>query len=146
MAKPGVNKLILLFVLVAAAARADEADEAGDAAPAPGADRPAVEEQEAELQRRVEARTERAKRDAEFNRLDRDGDGYLSRQELTAKKDLRPGPDTLDRDADGRISRSEFAAVERSSVGPELPWRRQSSDSGDRAEGAREAGEGAPPG
>ena len=141
MAKPGVNKLILLFGLVAAAARAGEAGDPA-AVPPPAADTPEVQAQEAELQRRVEARTERAKRDAEFNRLDRDGDGYLDRQELMAKKDLRPGPDTLDRDADGRISRSEFAAVERSSIGPELPSTRRPSASGERA---HEADEGAPP-
>lgn len=144
MAKPGVNELILLFGLVAAIARAGEA---GDYVPTqpPGADRPVVQEEEAELQRRIEARTERAKRDAEFNRLDRDGDGYLSREELMAKKDLRPGPDALDSDADGRISRSEFAAVERSSIGPETPSARESSTSEQRTDGARDADEGAPP-
>lgn len=79
------------------------------------------EAEEAERERRIQARTERAKREAEFNQLDRDGDGYLSKAELSAKKDLAPGPDALDRDNDGRVSRTEFAAVETSSVGPEPP-------------------------
>lgn len=123
MLKAGANNLILLLGLVAGAAVAGESG-----VPA-GAEPPAaVEAQEAELERRVEARTERAKREAEFNRLDRDGDGFLSREEVTAKKDLRPGPDALDRNQDGRISRSEFAAVESSSVGPERPGERSDAD------------------
>lgn len=80
-------------------------------------DNPAAEE--AERERRIRARTERAKREAEFNQLDGDGDGYLSKAELSAKKDLAPGPDVLDRDDDGLVSRTEFAAVETSSVGPD---------------------------
>jgi hypothetical protein len=120
--KPIANNLILLLALTGAGAAASPSEAgAADRAATPAAERPStgVEAQEAELQRRIAARTERAKREAEFNQLDRDGDGYLNEAELAAKEDLQPGRDELDRDDDGRISRSEFAAVETTSVGPD---------------------------
>jgi len=73
---------------------------------------------EAERERRIQDRTERAKREAEFNQLDQDGDGYLSQAEVRVKEDLEPPAEALDRDGDGRISRTEFAAVE-TSAGPD---------------------------
>ena len=67
---------------------------------------------EAERERRIQDRTERAKREAVFNQLDQDGDGYLSEAELGAKENLEPPAEKLDQDGDGRVSRTEFAAVE----------------------------------
>lgn len=107
----------LMWVSVPPTALAADADtQVARPADPLGAD---TQAEEAERKRRVEARTERAKRDAEFNQLDQDGDGYLTKAELAEKEDLAPGPDALDRDRDGRVSRTEFAAVESSSVGPE---------------------------
>ena len=63
-------------------------------------------------ERRISARTERARREAWFNQLDRDGDGYLSNAELAAKHEFASVGKTLDRDDDGRVSRTEFASLE----------------------------------
>lgn len=65
-----------------------------------------------ERERRITERTERAKREARFNQLDSDGDGYLTEAEVSAEQSLAMDPGSLDRDDDGRISRTEFAAVE----------------------------------
>jgi Ca2+-binding EF-hand superfamily protein len=52
-----------------------------------------------------------AERDALFNKLDRNRDGYLSREELTAPTALEGNWIAVDRDGDGRISRAEFGIV-----------------------------------
>jgi hypothetical protein len=46
-----------------------------------------------------------------FDRLDRNRDGYLSREELTSEEARRRNWIAVDRDRDGRISRSEFNLV-----------------------------------
>lgn len=85
---------------------------AGESTPAidPASIDPQVQAEERE--RRVNARVEQARREARFNQLDVDGDGFLSKQEFAAGEDVAASPETLDQDADGRISRSEFAALE----------------------------------
>jgi Ca2+-binding EF-hand superfamily protein len=50
-------------------------------------------------------------RDALFKRLDRNGDGYLSAQELRSEQALEGNWIAVDRDGDGRISLSEFGIV-----------------------------------
>lgn len=46
-----------------------------------------------------------------FERLDRNKDGYLSREELASRDALSRNWIAIDRDRDGRISRSEFGLV-----------------------------------
>jgi len=46
-----------------------------------------------------------------FERLDRNKDGYLSRDELASREALTRNWIAIDRDRDGRISRSEFGIV-----------------------------------
>jgi Ca2+-binding EF-hand superfamily protein len=46
-----------------------------------------------------------------FERLDRNKDGYLSREELASRDALTRNWIAIDRDRDGRISRSEFGLV-----------------------------------
>ena len=46
-----------------------------------------------------------------FDRLDRNKDGYLSKQELSAPEANNGNWIAVDRDRDGRISRSEFGSV-----------------------------------
>jgi Ca2+-binding EF-hand superfamily protein len=46
-----------------------------------------------------------------FSLLDRNKDGYLSSQELTAEAARRGNWIAVDRDGDGRISRTEFGTV-----------------------------------
>jgi hypothetical protein len=46
-----------------------------------------------------------------FRELDRNGDGYLSPEELKSDAALRNNWIAVDRNRDGRISRSEFEAV-----------------------------------
>lgn len=78
---------------------------------------PDPQEEAAQREQRIKDRTERARREALFNRLDCDGDGYLSMAELRGEAGVSPESETLDRDEidrddDGRISRTEFAALE----------------------------------
>jgi len=47
-----------------------------------------------------------------FERLDRDKDGYLSREELSAEEIRNRNWIAVDRDRDGRISRAEFSLVD----------------------------------
>lgn len=46
-----------------------------------------------------------------FQRLDRDGDGYLSAEELQSPLARQGNWIAVDRDRDGRIARSEFGGV-----------------------------------
>src|SRR5512134_2318249 len=46
-----------------------------------------------------------------FERLDRDNDGYLSKEELAAPEAQNGNWIAIDRDRDGRISRAEFGTV-----------------------------------
>jgi Ca2+-binding EF-hand superfamily protein len=46
-----------------------------------------------------------------FKQLDRNGDGYLSPQELASEAAKRGNWIAVDRDRDGRISRAEFGTV-----------------------------------
>jgi hypothetical protein len=46
-----------------------------------------------------------------FERLDRNKDGYLSREELATEEAKRGNWIAIDRDRDGRISRAEFNSV-----------------------------------
>ncbi len=46
-----------------------------------------------------------------FKSLDRNGDGYLSREELDSEAAKRDNWIAVDRDRDGRISRAEFGTV-----------------------------------
>jgi|1185.fasta_scaffold56075_1 hypothetical protein len=47
-----------------------------------------------------------------FRQLDRNGDGYLTRDELTGDRAAQENWIAVDRDGDGRISPSEFGVVE----------------------------------
>ncbi len=79
----------------------------------PAASNPQAEA--AQREQRIKDRTARARREALFNRLDRDGDGYLTAPELRAEEaeqDVVLEADELDRDDDHRVSRTEFAALE----------------------------------
>jgi Ca2+-binding EF-hand superfamily protein len=44
-----------------------------------------------------------------FEALDKDGDGYVSREEAAAAPGLVERFSTLDQDGDGRLSRAEYA-------------------------------------
>jgi Ca2+-binding EF-hand superfamily protein len=46
-----------------------------------------------------------------FRRLDRNGDGYLSRDEMRSAQAERANWIALDRNRDGRITENEFSAV-----------------------------------
>lgn len=46
-----------------------------------------------------------------FERLDRNNDGYLSKEELAAPEAQNGNWIAIDRDRDGRISRAEFGTV-----------------------------------
>ena len=48
---------------------------------------------------------------SEFDRLDKNKDGYLSKEELSAPEARNGNWLAIDRDRDGRISRSEFGTV-----------------------------------
>ena len=48
----------------------------------------------------------------QFKALDRNGDGYLSRDELMADKSLSGGFNNADKDRDGKLDMSEFQALE----------------------------------
>jgi hypothetical protein len=48
---------------------------------------------------------------ADFSGLDRNGDGYVSRIEAAADKDIAARFDQFDVDGDGRLSPSEYAAL-----------------------------------
>lgn len=53
-----------------------------------------------------------------FDDLDRDGDGYLSREDTVAVPGLPDHFSVFDLDDDSRLSRSEYAIVEGQSGGP----------------------------
>ena len=54
-----------------------------------------------------------------FERLDRNKDGYLSREELATGEALSRNWIAIDRDRDGRISRAEFGLVGIAAAKPE---------------------------
>ena len=56
-----------------------------------------------------------------FERLDRNKDGYLSREELDAPEGRNRNWIAIDRDRDGRISRSEFSLIALPSNPPQQP-------------------------
>lgn len=76
------------------------------------------------LHQRIDGRNADARRHSEFLRLDRDGDGYLSRSELQAGAGVQASYRDLDADGDGKVSRTEFAAFE------PIEYRRRSDDPG----------------
>lgn len=49
---------------------------------------------------------------AEFDRLDNNKDGTLSKTELSSEPALQEDWSALDRDSDGKVDRSEFSAFE----------------------------------
>jgi hypothetical protein len=49
---------------------------------------------------------------AEFRKLDRDEDGYLCREDVSAWPELRLQFDRFDQDHDGRLSRADFENFE----------------------------------
>jgi len=57
--------------------------------------------------------------DSLFERLDRNKDGYLSTEELTADEAKSRNWIAVDRDGDGRISRAEFGLVAAPTQKPE---------------------------
>ena len=56
-----------------------------------------------------------------FERLDRNKDGYLSREEMDAPEARNRNWIAIDRDGDGRISRSEFSLIAVPSAPPQQP-------------------------
>jgi Ca2+-binding EF-hand superfamily protein len=52
-----------------------------------------------------------AKNDPGFNKLDKNGDGYLSRSEAAANPELAKQFKQADRNGDGKLSRAEYLAV-----------------------------------
>jgi hypothetical protein len=56
-----------------------------------------------------------------FERLDRNKDGYLSREELAAEDAKQGNWIAIDRDRDGRISRAEFNSVLAQPAKPQPP-------------------------
>lgn len=56
-----------------------------------------------------------------FDRLDRNKDGYLSKEELSVPEANNGNWIAVDRDRDGRISRSEFSAVLAQPAAPQQP-------------------------
>jgi hypothetical protein len=50
-------------------------------------------------------------RPAAFQKLDKDGDGFVSRAEAAAHPEVAANFDKADRDKDGRLSPAEFEAV-----------------------------------
>jgi Ca2+-binding EF-hand superfamily protein len=46
-----------------------------------------------------------------FRELDRNGDGYLTRDELWSERGRQGNWAAVDRDGDGRIAPSEFTAI-----------------------------------
>lgn len=96
--------------LGAASGSAEGSDVRGQAPVLLPSDDPQAEAEARE--QRIRERTEKARREAQFNQLDADGDGYLSQAELQGEVELAAERDNLDRDDDGRVSRSEFAALE----------------------------------
>ena len=56
-----------------------------------------------------------------FDRLDRNKDGYLSREELSAEEIKNRNWIAVDRDRDGRISRAEFNIVNLPTPGTPQP-------------------------
>lgn len=61
--------------------------------------------------------TQAGARSALFERLDRNRDGFLSRDEMESDEARRANWLATDRDNDGRISRSEFSEVRSSARG-----------------------------
>jgi Ca2+-binding EF-hand superfamily protein len=51
------------------------------------------------------------KKDANFNTMDKDNDGYLSRTEAAGNKDLMKKWKEADRNNDGKVSRAEYLMV-----------------------------------
>jgi EF-hand domain pair len=46
-----------------------------------------------------------------FRQLDKDGDGWISREEAAAHPEVAAGFDKADQDRDGRLSLAEFATI-----------------------------------
>ena len=91
----------LLLSLAAIAARAQPAAEKPDRPPQAAAGGSAV------------AREDPAAANRLFRQLDRNGDGYLSRDELGGPPGREVNWAAVDRDRDGRISPSEFTVIRR---------------------------------
>jgi hypothetical protein len=99
--------LVLVAAPLAAAADASESDASATS--------DAMVEEEAAREQRVQQRTERARREAEFTLLDANGDGFLDDVELSAREtgeEPDDAIDALDADDDGLLSRTEFSALE----------------------------------
>ena len=81
---------------------------------------------------------------ADFDELDRNGDGYLDEEELQNAQNISEQQSQLDQDQDGRLSRTEFAAFEemqsdmpsaddpQSTTQPESDWQQDDWQSDDQ--------------
>jgi EF hand domain-containing protein len=80
--------------------------------------------------------------DKQFKALDRNGDGFLSREELAGNKAFASGFKDADKNGDGKLDMSEFQALEANSsqdrsLGSVAPGEDRTSGAGGTAEKPR---------